>query len=209
MPLLEQSFAVVIGRLRVVSQAFGRVAIHAGFTCENPHIARGGSSEEGIHAFGVDRAIAGNAGGAIGQEKIEIDPGYFITIGAIAKAHFFWESIGLEPIDQPFAPRGDDARLRVMGMGVDEARNNQALAVVGDGGVWMGAAQGLGGSDLLDDALRDQNGAAVFMVQRIGPVMDRGICELQILSENQFFCGHFLRRLFSCAPPNVIPAARG
>ena len=125
MPAFQQGFAVVIGRLGSVAQPVG-----GRFRSMQvlPAIARtparlGGFKESG-DARRMNRTIARDRCGSVGQGQVEIAVGDIGGVGGITKAHFFGKGVGVQPVDKTFAPTSDYGALRIMGMGVDEARQN-------------------------------------------------------------------------------------
>ena len=59
MPCLQQGFALVIGALRRVAQALGRIAIHAGFARYDGHAARGRTDKQRLYAVWMNGAKTG------------------------------------------------------------------------------------------------------------------------------------------------------
>ena len=94
----------------------------------------------------------------MGQREVEIAVRHFDRIGRIGKADFFGEGIFVQPVDQPFTPRGDDGGLGVVHMGVNKAGRNQRLAVVGEAGHWVSGPQSSSRPDRPDQAALDQHG---------------------------------------------------
>ena len=133
MPTRDQFFAVIIGRTGGVAQPVGCVAIHAGLATDNPLASALCRSEKSLDAGGVDGAKTGHGGGAMGYGQIKIPLGDAFGILRIIKAHFFGKGIGIEPVNQPLAPTGDNRGLWIMDMGVDKACNDQLVTVIGHG----------------------------------------------------------------------------
>ena len=61
----------------------------------------------------------------------------FQRVRWIPKPHFLWEGIGVEPINQTFAPTRDDPGLWVMDMRVDKPGQNKLFTVLRHLRVWM------------------------------------------------------------------------
>ena len=95
----------------------------------------------------------------MGQRQVQITRGDLIRIGRIRQAHLFGEGIGVEPVDQPLAPRGDDRGLGIMHMGIDKPRTNQRVAVVRHLGLRMRGAQGVSIAYRRDPVVFDQDTA--------------------------------------------------
>ena len=58
----------------------------------------------------------------MGQRNIEIPLCDVSRIGGIDKPHLLGECVGVEPINQPLAPTGDNRSLRVVDMGINKPR---------------------------------------------------------------------------------------
>ena len=140
-PTLDQRFAVIIGRLHRVAQPFRGVAVHAGLARYDPLAAILCRLKQRVGAVGVDRAVRRDRGGAMGQRQVQIARGDVARIGGIRKAHLFGEGIGVEPVNQSLAPRGDDRGLRVMHMGIDKPRADQRIGVARHLGLRMVGTQ--------------------------------------------------------------------
>ena len=137
MPPLNQRFAVVIGRTGSVAQPVGCVAIHAGLAADNPLISALCGGEKGFDTDGVNGGKAGHCGGAMRRGQIKIPLGDSFGLVGIIKAHLFRKCIGVEPVNQPLAPTGDDRGLRIMHMSIDKAGTDQFAAVISYLRLWM------------------------------------------------------------------------
>ena len=111
----------------------------------------------------MDRAEGTDGGGAVGEYQIEIPRGDFGGIGGVGEAHLFGEGIGVEPVDQPFAPACDHRRLREMRMGVDESCGDQPVAVIPHRGTRVPRAQLIRRAGFLDQAVAQRNAAVAHM----------------------------------------------
>lgn len=197
MPSLEQPLAVGIGALGRVAQPLGRVAIHAGLARIGPQAPRRRRLEEGVHALGMDGGIAADGGRAMGEGQVEVAARDLGGISGIAEAHLLGEGVGLEPVDQPLAPARDDGGLRIVHMGIDEARRDQRLPVIGHPRAGMGRAQRLGRTHGGDAPVLHQNGAVALVARRGLALKERIGREGQHLSEEQVGHGrvsHLLKR---------------
>mmetsp|Transcript_23745 Transcript_23745/g.42565 ORF Transcript_23745/g.42565 Transcript_23745/m.42565 type:complete len:294 (-) Transcript_23745:56-937(-) len=129
MPFLDQRLAVIIGRLRRIAQICGRIAVHASLACNNPHRPLRRCIKKRIDRAWVNCGVGGDRRGAIGQYKIEVSPRYFSRIAWIAKPRLFGKRIGVQPVNEPFAPRRDHRGLRIVSMGINESGQDQFVAV--------------------------------------------------------------------------------
>ena len=168
-PAVDQGLAVVIGRLRIVLQANGRVAVHAGLARNDPHAAFRRRLENRIDAVGVDGAKARDGGRAVVQRKVEVSRRDIRRIGRIGKPHLFGEGVGIEPVDQPLAPARDDGRLRVMHMRVHEAGTDERIAIGGHRGLRGAGAQIRRRSDRSDLAVGDKDGGVPVHAHGVFP----------------------------------------
>jgi len=157
MPFFQQRAAIVIGGFHSVAQGLGRVAIHAGFATGNTHATRLGLSEKRINTGWMDGAKAAHAGGAVAQRQVKIARSNLGGDSGIGKADFLWEGVHIQPVDQLFAPTGDDRGLRIMHMRIHETRRNQGVAIIGDIGLGMGFSQGFSLVNRRDLAALDPN----------------------------------------------------
>ncbi|MPL82839.1 hypothetical protein SDC9_28788 [bioreactor metagenome] len=185
-PACEQRRAFVIGRLCGVAQPVGGVPVHAGAPAEHAHAARAGLLEIGVDARRMDCAIAAHRGSAVAQRQIEIERRDVGGMARIGKAGLGREGVAVEPVDQPLAPARDHLRLRVMHMGVDEARRDQLPAEVGDLRARVSGAQRLGLAHGGDLAVLDRHRTAGEMARRGGPLGHRVALEADHLSDQQF-----------------------
>ena len=140
----------------------------------------------------------------MGERQIAVAVRHRACIGGVGKAHFLGEGVAVQPVDQPFAPRGDDGGLRVMHMGVDEARRDEMAAVIGDLCGGMGGFQRICFADGADTACLDQHGAMGDMARGFWP-HSKGIRgEGQDLSQNQI--GHDAPVQSACANRSTLEA---
>ena len=101
----------------------------------------------------------------MGNGQIEIAVCDVLRIARVGKAHLFWESVGIQPINQPLAPGCDDGGLWIMHMGVDETCRNQSVTVVCDVGTWICRAQ-IGGFTHCHDAPHVNQNATMAQMAR-------------------------------------------
>ena len=159
MPAVDEGFAVVIGRLRRIAQPVRRVAVHAGFARHDPLAPHRGRVKDRIDAVWCNCCITTDGCGAMGKGQVQIPPSNLGGVIGVGQAHFLGEGIAVQPVDQPLAPARDARRLWIMGMGVDKARADQRIPVIGDLCVWMGLAQCICRPDCNDMAILDQDAA--------------------------------------------------
>ena len=132
-PFFQKRPAVVIGALGRVAQGGGGVAVHHGLAAQHAHAAPLRLLEIGLDGIGVAGAIGHRRGGAVGDQRVIEGAGDARTMGLVRKALFGRERVVVQPVQQLVRPGGDHLRLREMQMRVDEARQDQVRAVVGDG----------------------------------------------------------------------------
>ena len=166
-PARDQRLAVVIGGLGGVTQPFGGVAVHAGLACDHPLAARLRLGEKGINRHRVDRAVAGHGGHAVARGQVQIGARGVGGVAGIVKAHLFGEGVCIEPVDQPFAPAGDDTGLGIVDMRIDKPRHDQPVAIIDDPGPGMGGAQILSRSGGSDSTGADQHRAICVVARRV------------------------------------------
>ena len=107
----------------------------------------------------MDRGIRADRRRAAGKDKVKVAAGDVVGIGAVGKAHLLGEGVGVQPVDQPLAPTGDDRGLGIVDVGVDEAGRDQVLSVIMHARAGMGRAQGSGLAHGGDAPGVDQNRA--------------------------------------------------
>ncbi|AEM41623.1 hypothetical protein KVU_1784 [Ketogulonicigenium vulgare WSH-001] len=170
-PFVQQRLAVVIGGLRRVAQEIrrGLGPVHTGLARNDPHPALGGGLKKGIDAAGVDRAETCQRRRAMRQRQIQRAVCHRTGIGGVGKACLLGEGIGVQPVDQPFAPAGDNAGLRVMHMGVDEPGRDQRVAIIGDLRIRVAGAEAIRLIHGSDHAALQQHSAAAAMVRHGRP----------------------------------------
>ena len=130
MPALDQRAAVGLGAWHVVAQVVGRVAVHQHLAGDHLHAALAGGGEQRVHTGHVHRGEHHRRGAAVGQQGVGEQRGRHLRHRGVGMAGFGREGVGVEPIQQLGAPAGDHIHLRAMHMGVDEAGQQQAAAVV-------------------------------------------------------------------------------
>ena len=117
------------------------------------------------------------------QRQIQIAPGNFARIGGIAKTRLFGKGVGAQPINQPFAPAGDDGGLRVMHMGIHKTRQQQGVAMVDLRGHWIGRAQLICTACGNNFAPPQHDGAIAGVARRIGARLEWVGREFQDLAQ--------------------------
>ncbi len=161
MPTVDQPFAVIIGRAGTVAQPVGCVAIHAGLATDNPLTSVLGGGEKGLDTDGVDGGKAGHCGCTVRCGQIKVALGDRCGIIGIIKSHLFGKGIGVEPVNQPFAPTGNDRGLRIMHMAIDKAGADQFGAVIPHLRLRMLCRQRGRRPHGIDFPISDQNSAVV------------------------------------------------
>ena len=90
----------------------------------------------------------------MGQQRIQKIGRAGVRVRRVGMPLLGRKGVGVEPIQQPAAVAGDRVELRAVHMGVDEARQHQAAAVVVPGPTVVGGLAALLGTD--DAATLDQ-----------------------------------------------------
>ena len=210
MPAFQETLAVIVCRLRRVTEAVGRITVHTGLARNRTKVPALRLVEEGLDAFGVDRAVAGHCGRAVGQRDIEEPARDLGCILGVTEAHFLREGVGVQPIDQPFAPAGDDRGLGIMHVGVYEPGQDQAVAIICDRDVRMGARQVIGRAECRDAPVLDQHASARVVPSLFRPADERIAREVDRLADQKLALSHpmLLFPVLSkvCSLPVVHPA---
>ncbi len=165
-PALQKPTTIVVCRLNRVPQPLRRVPVHAGFAANSAEPACLGLGKEGVDTLGVYGAETRHRGRAMAKRQIEEPRRNLGGIVRIAELHFLGKRIGVQPVDQPLAPTGDDAGLRIVHVGIDKARQDQGIAVVGDRRLGMRTAERPGIRHRFDHAPANQNTAVCMMRRR-------------------------------------------
>ncbi len=129
-PALDEFAAVPLGARHVIAQIVRAVAVHQDLAADHAQIAPLGFLEEGVDRLLVHGRIDRGGGGAVAQQRVEEQPGDLAPMLRIGEGALRREGVVVEPVEQLPAVGGDDVDLRVMHMGVDEARQDQLAAVV-------------------------------------------------------------------------------
>ena len=107
-----------------VAQALGP-RVHQHLAGDDPHVALERGLEQGVDRAGVDGGEDERAGGAVAEQLVEEEGGDRVGVGAVGEGLFGREDMALEPLHELLAVRGDALDLRIMDVGVDEARDDQ------------------------------------------------------------------------------------
>ncbi len=86
--------------------------------------------EECVNRGGVDGAIHHGGGGAAAQQFVHKKTGDIARVSGVGKLPLGRVRVSLQPRQQAGRRRGDHVGLRVVEMGVDEARHDQFSAIV-------------------------------------------------------------------------------
>ena len=109
--------------------------------------------------MGCDGGKTANGSGAMVQCQIKVPTRDSCCIVWIGQAHFLGEGIGVEPVDQSFAPTGDDGCLRIVRVGIDETWAKQRIAIIVNCRLGMRGSQRRGCADGSDLARLDEHPA--------------------------------------------------
>ena len=95
-------------------------------------------------------------------------------IGGIVKPHFLGKGIGVQPVDQPLAPAGDDRGLRIMRMGIDKTGHDEVTAIIDDSSALGWAARSASTVPTATIRPCDQHDGLVQTRGRIRRCLERG-----------------------------------
>ncbi len=129
-PALDEVAAIRFRARHIVAQIVRGVAVHQDLAAEHAQLARLRFLEERIDRLLMNGGIDGGRGGAVAQQRIQeqgSDPARMIRVRKSALGR---KGVVVQPIQQLPPIGGDDVDLRVMHVGVDEARHDQLAAMV-------------------------------------------------------------------------------
>ena len=129
-PAVDQVDAVALGLNHVVAQAIGGVAVHQHLAGDQAHAVCMGGLEQGLRTDFVHGGEHDGAGGAVRPQGRQEALGALAGDIRVGIALLGREGVGVEPVQQGGAKAGDHVQLRAVHMGVDEARHQQAAAMV-------------------------------------------------------------------------------
>lgn len=132
-PALDQRHAVAVAGLGGVQQRGRRVAVHHHLAGDHPRVEAGRLLEEGVHRLRMHGAIDHGRGGAAAQQFAQEHAGHALRVRRVGKLLLGHEGVLVEPFEQLLAVRGHHLGLRIVDMGVDETRADDAVRIVRDG----------------------------------------------------------------------------
>ena len=109
------------------------------------------------------------------ERKIEVAIGNFTGVSGVVEPRLLGEGIGIQPVDQPLAPGGDDRGLRIMDMGIDETRQDQVLTVIRNLCIGIVGAKPVRGAGYHDASILHRNSTMSVMDNRLGWIGRKGI----------------------------------
>ncbi len=128
-PAFDQRARIVVAAPRRIEQCFGRVTIHQRLAGVHPQLACLGGLEERVDRLRVDGAIDRGRRRPVRQARVEEQVGDAARVRVIGELALGGERVVVEPVDQPLAAGADDLGLRIMDVRVDEAGNDQRIAI--------------------------------------------------------------------------------
>ena len=129
-PALDQFARSALPVGGAVAQIRRTVAVHQRLAGYHAQAARRGGLEERIHRAAVYGREHLRGGGTVAQQFVEKEFGNGACVRCIAEARLGRIGVALEPVEQVAPVGGDHVELRIMDVGVDEARRQQARAVI-------------------------------------------------------------------------------
>ena len=129
-PAPDEVFAVLAGAFDIVAQAVGGMAVHQHLAGDDAHAALRGGGKKGLGRDLVYRREDHRRRRAMRQQRVEKTRCGVGRHGRVGVAQLGGEGVGLQPVQQAGAPAADHVQLRAVHVGVDEARHQQAAAVV-------------------------------------------------------------------------------
>ena len=142
-------------------------------------LRRADFGEQGLDRFGMHRPVDHGGGSAVAGELVEEEARDGGAVGGIGEALLLDEGVGVQPVEQLRAIGGDHLGLGQMDVGVDQARQDQAVGVVLDRrGRRQGREKLVSRADRFDAAVRDHQDAVLEV-----PVA-RG-CRMRVVAEGQ------------------------
>lgn len=128
----DEFFAVAVEIVRGIHVVIGRHAVNAGESCDDTHVSLRGFVEK---CFGGDRGTGGvglTSGGSGGEKTVKETGGSFRGVSSVFVFDLLREDPFLQPGQQLFTVRADDARLWKMNVSINEAGQNDAVLDVVD-----------------------------------------------------------------------------
>ena len=131
-PSGDQRRRVVVGAVRAVAEDGGCVAVHARLAGQHHCAALLAFGEQGFGRDAMHRAVGDSRCRAVAQQFVDEEGGLAGGVFGRCVARFGREGVLLKPVEELGAVGGDDLRLGEMDVGIDEAGQDELVAVVVD-----------------------------------------------------------------------------
>ena len=128
--------------LGAVAHRGRHIAVHHGLAGDDRHATPSRRREQRLGALLVDRGEDHRRSGAVGDQPVEEFLRRGRGVAAVAIAGLFRKGKAAQPVEQILSRRRQHAVLGEVDMGIDEARQDQAVAEVIDRARAIGLRQG-------------------------------------------------------------------
>ena len=132
MPFGDQRLRLVVPRLCRVEERRGRVAVHQDLAGGQAQAEPFGLLEQGIDRLRMNRAVDAARGDSVAKIFLQEQPRDGARMCLVGELELGRESVFVQPVEKLGAVTGDHRRLRIMDVGVDEARRNERVPAVVD-----------------------------------------------------------------------------
>ena len=166
-PAFDQGAALVVGALGRGVQFVPQQAVTDDQSGHGAQAGAGGLLEEGVHGAREVRAEHQRGGRPGADQAADEVAGHAARVGEVGHARLLRQGALVEPVEERQAQPADHAHLRVVDVRVDEARQQQAAAQVGDGCVRVRGPDVREGPGGADHAVLDEQAAVRLCVQRV------------------------------------------
>ena len=129
-PGLEQRFGFSIAALGGIGERGRSAPVHHHLAGDHARVAPLRLGEERVDRLGVDRAIDHGRGGAAAQQLVEEKASYLSSMRRAVELLLRDERVPVQPFQELRAVRRDHPGLRIVDVGVDQARQDQAIGVL-------------------------------------------------------------------------------
>ena len=131
-PALDECLAFAVAGVRSIAQILRAVAIHHHLARDHAHAACLRRDKKRFGRLRMHRAEHQCGGGAVFDQAVQEKARCRVRVGAVGELALFGKREALQPVEQLRAMAGDHIDLRVVHMGIDEARHDQMAAPVFD-----------------------------------------------------------------------------
>jgi len=138
--------------LRGVEQARGGVAVHQDLAGDEPHVERRRFLEQNRGGHRVHGAEHARGRDPVAQVLAQVGARDRSRVVGICESLFRGERVAGKPVEQRLAAGADDRQLRIVDVGVDEARGDQGVGVMRDRRARRQARKDIAGRSAIDDA---------------------------------------------------------